>query len=141
MAKIILNEGQFKTLLKIGLTPTTLKDKRYPVEPAKVLIIKKFLDSGKKAGEPQRYWGFSRGNTEEIGPDGGSMIKPCFGQMDSTGNVIKNIFQDEMLDLLMHEWPSIYQDEDQRKRFLGKVMEDWYNNKIGLYGSLSVNHL
>lgn len=135
MGKVIINEKQFKTLMENAVTM------QYTIEPDKVLIIQKFLNTGEKANEPRRFYGFTRGKMEEIGPDGGMVITPCFGQKDRSGNVIRNIMQDEMIDLLLHEYPKIYSDEDRKRKFLGKVMEDWYNNKIGLYGSLSVNHL
>jgi hypothetical protein len=44
-------------------------------------------------------------------------------------------------DMLIDKYKKMFTDDDERDKFLGQVMKDWYNNKIGLYGSLSVNHL
>ena len=47
----------------------------------------------------------------------------------------------QLLELLIDKFQNMFVDKDEKTKFLGQVMKDWYYNKIGLYGSLSVNHL
>ena len=112
--KIIINEEQATIIINSGI-PATFAGPRYTINPDKVMIVKKYLDSN-----------FRRGKMEEIGDDGFPKITPIIAMLSSTGQVLKNLMFDQC---------------KERDKFLGQVMKDWYNNKIGLYGSLSVNHL
>lgn len=125
---IILREDQLKTLVSDMINVGPLKT--YTIEPSKVLIVKKFLDDN-----------FKRGVVDEMGENGMPKRVEIVAMNYPNGTVAKNMYLDQLLDLLIDKYQNIYSDEERRNKFLGQVMTDWYNNKIGLYGSLSVNHL
>ena len=104
--------------------------KQFPINPEKVLIVKKFLDGN-----------FGRGDFEEIGDDGMPRVTRIVIMKGPSGNPLKNMFMDQLQDLLQEKFKNMFSEEDEKRKFLGQVMRDWYDNKIGLYGSLSVNHL
>lgn len=127
--KIILTEKQVAKLYKLMLHEEMTM--QYSYSPEKVLIVKKYLDDN-----------FKKGSIEGIGDDGMpkntcivAMINP------QTGNVAQNMYDYQLLELLIDKFQNMFVDKDERSKFLGQVMRDWYEDKIGLYGSLSVNHL
>ena len=132
MKKILINESQLATIIsmeKNGDAPAEVK-KHYCINPDQVIIVKRFLDNG-----------FKRGSIEEIGANGLPHVIPIVGVLSSKGEVLRNLYMDQLKDLLIDQFKKMFTDSDQREKFLGQVMKDWYDNKIGLYGSLSVNHL
>lgn len=127
--KIILTEKQIAKLYKLMLQEEITM--QYSYSPEKVLIVKKYLDDN-----------FKKGSIEGIGDDGipkntciVAMINP------QTGNVAQNMYDYQLHELLIDKFQNMFVDKDERSKFLGQVMRDWYEDKIGLYGSLSVNHL
>lgn len=127
--KIILTEKQVANLYRMMLQEEM--SKQYSYSPEKVLIVKKYLDEN-----------FKKGSIEGMGDDGMpnntcivAMINP------QTGNVAQNMYDYQLLELLIDKFQNMFVDKEERSRFLGQVMRDWYEDKIGLYGSLSVNHL
>lgn len=127
--KIIITENQCKQLYKMMLQEEM--GKQYPYSPEKVLVVKKYLDDN-----------FKKGNLEGIGDDG-MPSNTCIVAMinPQTGNVAQNMYDYQLLDLLIDKFQNMFVDKDERSKFLGQVMRDWYEDKIGLYGGLSVNHL
>ena len=105
--------------------------KQYSYSPEKVLIVKKYLDDN-----------FKKGSIEGIGDDG-MPTNTCIVAMinPQTGNVAQNMYDYQLLELLIDKFQNMFVDKEERSKFLGQVMRDWYEDKIGLYGSLSVNHL
>jgi hypothetical protein len=127
--KIIINEEQAAIIVKSEI-PAIFAGPRYTINPDKVMIVKRYLDSN-----------FKRGKMEEIGEDGFPKITPIIAMLSSTGQVLKNLLFDQCKELLIDKYKKMFVNDDERDKFLGQVMKDWYDNKIGLYGSLSVNHL
>lgn len=136
MKEIILNEKQFKKMLSEGfmldlaIVKPKMTEKQYPVNLEKVKIIKKFLDNG-----------FTRGQSEDLGETGYPVITSCFGQLDSAGNVLCNLGNEQMLELLMDRFQNLCAEKEETERLLKRVLEDWFNKKIQNDGRLSVNSI
>lgn len=133
MKKIIINEEQGNMLFNKCRKMMDGKGhgcKQYPINPEKVLIVKKFLDNN-----------FERGDFENVGDDGLPSVTKIVVMKGQSGNPLKNMYIEQLEDLLQEKFKNMFSDEDEKMKFLGQVMRDWYDNKIGLYGSLSVNHL
>lgn len=127
--KLIVNEKQAKKLLQMMYEEEVAK--QYSYSPEKVLIVKDYLDKN-----------FKKGNFEGVGGDGLPSNTPIVVLINTqTGNPAKNLYDYQLLDLLVDKFQNMFVDAVERKKFLGQVMRDWYEDKIGLYGSLSVNHL
>ena len=102
---------------------------QYSYSPENVLIVKKYLDDN-----------FKRGNLEQMGDNGLPVNIQIVAIINSqTGNVAQNMYDYQLLELLIEQFKNMFVDEVERKRFLTQVMKDWYYNKISQYGSLSVN--
>lgn len=127
--KLILTEKQVAKLYKLMLQEEM--GKQYSYSPEKVLIVKKYLDDN-----------FKKGSIEGIGDDG-MPTNTCIVAMinPQTGNVAQNMYDYQLLELLIDKFQNMFVDKEERSKFLGQVMRDWYEDKIGLYGSLSVNYL
>ena len=127
--KLILTEKQVAKLYKLMLQEEM--GKQYSYSPEKVLIVKKYLDDN-----------FKKGSIEGMGDDG-MPTNTCIVAMinPQTGNVAQNMYDYQLLELLIDKFQNMFVDKEERSKFLGQVMRDWYEDKIGLYGSLSVNHL
>lgn len=105
-------------------------NKPFCISPEKVMIVKKFLDGG-----------FKKGKFENIGSNGYPQTIRFVGMTDSQGNVLKNLLMDEMVDLLIDKYQKMFSDHIERELFMRQVLNDWYDNKIGVFGTLSVNSL
>lgn len=135
--KVILSEKQFKNIIKYNIIneasflPVPKKaNKPYSIDPDKVLIVKKFLDNG-----------FKRGSFDIIGPNGMPNSIRIVAMLSNNGTVLKNMYLNQVLDLLIDKFQKMFTDETERKLFLSQVLNDWFDNKIGTFGTLSVNHL
>ena len=137
----ILTEDQMKEISRRlikenaqtpGPQTPAMKDANKPfcISPEKVMIVKKFLDGG-----------FKKGKFENIGPNGYPQTIKFVGMIDSQGNVLKNLLMDEMVDLLIDKYQKMFSDHMERELFMKQVLNDWYDNKIGTFGTLSVNSL
>jgi hypothetical protein len=126
MKTIILTESQHKILVKKYL----YEDTGFPANPEIVLMIKKFLDGH-----------FNRGKMEQFDDDGKIVVVPIVAIVDSQGNSVKNYSDKDLFYYLEEEFKDTFNSKEERKRILTQIIKDWYYNKIGLYGSLSVNHL
>lgn len=128
--RLIINEKQCKKLLSL-MQEDCCHQKQYAYSPENVLIVKKYLDDN-----------FKKGNLEGIGNDGLPNNTPIVAIINTkTGTPAQNMYDHQLLDLLIDKFQNMFVDEMERKSFLLQVMKDWYDNKIGLYGNLSVNYV
>ena len=134
MRRIIITEEQAHALSTIigGNKPPGLPEKAgpYVVNPEKVLLVKKYLDST-----------FKKGQIENIGADGFPAKVRIAGMMSSNGDILMNIGETQLEDLLIEKFKNMFIDKVERQKFLHQVMDDWFNDKIGMFGNLSVNLL
>jgi hypothetical protein len=47
----------------------------------------------------------------------------------------------QLEDLLIEKFKNMFIDKVERQKFLHQVLDDWFNDKIGMFGNLSVNIL
>ncbi len=134
MRRIIITEEQAHALSNIigGNKPSGLPEKAgpYVVNPEKVLLVKKYLDST-----------FKKGQIENIGADGFPAKVRIAGMMSSNGDILMNIGETQLEDLLIEKFKNMFIDKVERQKFIHQVMDDWFNDKIGMFGNLSVNIL
>lgn len=128
MKKLIITEEQEKQLIQTLKTPNGLGVKKYAISPDKVKVVSKFLDGN-----------FKRGSLSRVGANGLPENVKIVAMIDGNGQVLKNMYKDQVKDLLIDHFSNMFLDEDERDRFMKQVLEDWYNNKIGTFGTLSVN--
>jgi hypothetical protein len=132
MKKLIITEEQVKALSN-AIRPNNQeklpeKSGPYIVDPEKVLLVKKYLDST-----------FKRGEIENIGPDGFPTRTRIVGMLSSNGDILQNMNEMQLEDLLIEKFKNMFIDKIERQKFLHQVMNDWFNDKIGMFGNLSVN--
>lgn len=134
MRRIVITEEQAHALSNIigGNKPSGLPEKAgpYVVNPEKVLLVKKYLDST-----------FKKGQIENIGADGFPAKVRIAGMMSSNGDILMNIGETQLEDLLIEKFKNMFIDKVERQKFIHQVMDDWFNDKIGMFGNLSVNLL
>lgn len=118
--KIILTEAQEKQLLEY-----IIMEKTYPIEPNKVLLVKKYLDKN-----------FKQGKLDEFGSNGLPNSTPVVGML-TNGKVVKNLTAQQLLDVLEDEFRGMFSDKTQNKKFLIQIIKDWYYNRISKEGLLS----
>lgn len=106
------------------------KAKPYTINPDKVLIVKKYLDSN-----------FKRGKIEKVGDNGYPEIIPVIAMLGSDMEVLKNFSMEQCQDLLIDKYKKMFYDEDEKTKFFAQVLKDWYYDKISQFGTLSVTHL
>ena len=51
------------------------------------------------------------------------------------------MIQEDLVDLLIEKYKKMFTDDNERSLFFNQVLSDWYYDKIGLFGNLSVNIL
>ncbi len=134
MKKIIITEEQAHALSNVidQNKQNKLPEKAGPyiVNPENVLLVKKYLDSN-----------FKKGQIENIGPDGFPAKVRIAGMMTSSGDILQNLGEMQLEDLLIEKFKNMFIDKTERQKFLHQVLEDWFNDKIGMFGNLSVNIL
>ena len=134
MKKLIITEAQVHALSNIipqnkaGNMPE--KSGPYIVNPENVLLVKKYLDTN-----------FKKGQIENLGPDGFPAKVRIAGMMSSNGDIIQNLGEMQLEDLLIEKFKNMFIDKVERQKFLHQVLQDWFNDKIGMFGNLSVNIL
>lgn len=134
MKKLIITEEQVHALSNIikQNNPESMPEKSGPyyVNPENVLLVKKYLDTN-----------FKKGQIENIGPDGFPARVRIAGMLASNGDVLQNLGEMQMEDLLIEKFKNMFIDKVERQKFLHQVLQDWFNDKIGMFGNLSVNIL
>ena len=106
-----------------------IMEKTYPIDPTKVLIVKKYLDSH-----------FRKGTLAQFGDDGMPVNTPVVGVIvagSSDKDVAKNLTARQLFDVLEHEFRGMFSDKIERSKFLAQVIKDWYADKITKDGLLS----
>lgn len=136
---IIISEEQSKALAKILKEDTYQMPvpketgKPYCVDPNKVLIVKNYLDKN-----------FQKMAAEFKGDDGFRTKRRYVLMLSSAGAPMDEkdyIFDSTLLDMLTEKFKNMFSNHEERGLFLTQVMNDWFDNKIGLFGNLSVNSL
>lgn len=112
MKKINLSENGFKKINEIILQESY----SYKVE-----LVKKYLDNN-----------FMRATFEKDGENVGIFVK-----LSNHLPTEKSYWKQDVLDILDKEFNNIINDKKERGGFLNQLLDDWYNNKISKYGSLS----
>lgn len=87
----------------------------------KVELVKKYLDGN-----------FMRATLEKDGDRIGVFVKLC-NHLPTE----KSYWKQDVLDILDKEFNNTITDKKERDGFLSQLLDDWYNNKISKYGSLS----
>lgn len=87
----------------------------------KIEIVKQYLDRN-----------FMRATFEKDGENVGVFVKLSNGVPTE-----KSMWKQDVLDILDSRFNNIIKDKKERDGFLNQVLNDWYNNKISKYGSLS----
>ena len=120
--KLIINEKQEQFLIGMMLN----EEKVYPVEPEKVLVVKKYLDKN-----------FIRGNYSNINANGDIENAPIAGMKNQmTGKVEINMYKNQVFDKIESEFKNIYEDKVKRAKFLKTVLDYWFKDKISPNGLL-----
>ena len=83
---------------------------------SKALIVKEFLDGN-----------FKRADISQIGSDGYAESKPIVVYLDAYKQPIKNMTDEDLLDMLMDKFQNMFDDDGKRRKFLLAVMKSWYN--------------
>jgi hypothetical protein len=134
MKKLIITEEQVHALSNIisQNSPEKMPEKSGPyyVNPENVLIVKKYLDTN-----------FKKGHIENLGPDGFPAKVRIAAMLSSNGDIIQNLGEMQLEDLLIEKFKNMFMDKNERNKFLHQVLQDWFNDKIGMFGNLSVNIL
>lgn len=124
MKRLIITEEQEKGLIKI------LKEsnKKYSVDPSKVLSLKKKLD---EKFIPLDYELINGGDVNCIKIAG--MLTP------KTNQVIEKLYEEDLVDWAESVCKNMFSDKEERRRFAKLVVNRWLNNKISVLGMLDVN--
>lgn len=134
MKTLIITEAQVHALSNIipQNKDNNLPEKSGPyiVNPENVLLVKKYLDTN-----------FKKGQIDNIGPDGFPAKVRIAGMMSSNGDILQNLGEMQLEDLLIEKFKNMFIDKVERQKFLHQVLDDWFNDKIGMFGKLSVNIL
>lgn len=106
---IILNENQRNELIRLMV----MEDTNLRIE--KALEIKKFLDDN-----------FKRADISEIGKDGYAKATPIVVYLDAYKQPIKNMTDEDLLDMLLDKFKNIMEDDNEKRQFILDVMKAWY---------------
>lgn len=136
--RLIINEEQEKMLAnlireenKAQQIPVPDKaNKPYCIDPEKVLIVKKHLDSR-----------FAKKKMSLLGNDGTPKVVNIVSMKDDFGNVLKDMYMEQLKDYLLDRYQDMFSDSKESDLFFDKVMNSWFDNKISVHGMLDVNHL
>lgn len=106
---VIITEAQRNELIsRFILEDTTMR-----IE--KALAVKKFLDDN-----------FKRADISEIDDSGYANAKPIVVYLDQYKQPIKNLTDEDLLDMLLDKFKNIMPDEKEKRQFLLDVMRAWY---------------
>lgn len=136
MKKVIITEEQEKKLVKVlkedveKIPVPKNTGKPYTVDPDKVLVVQKFLNNN-----------FTKGKLERIGANGMPEKVRIVTMFASNGEPLKSLYEQDLQDLLIEKFKNMFTDKLCRELFMKQVMNDWFDDKIGPFGTLSVNKL
>jgi len=136
--KIIITEKQSDKLAnmlreEVYQMPQNIGDhenKPYTINPEKVKIVRNFLDKT-----------FKKGNYDYIGSNGMPERMRIVAMISPNGDVLRNMKQEDLLDLLIDKFQNMFLDHTERELFMKQVLKDWFDDKINVFGNLSVNRL
>ena len=103
----------------------------YPVEPTKVLLVKRYLDKE-----------FVKGTYTTIKAGTPQVERIALYKNPTNGEPIEDVKLSprQVFDNLEAEFKTIYNDKVRRTKFLQQVLKDWFNDRITVLGMLSVNN-
>lgn len=121
--KLIINEKQEQLLIGMLLN----EEKTYPVEPEKVLVVKKYLDKH-----------YVKGTFSNTNANGDIQNSPIVGVKNpQTGKIEVNLYKSQLFDKIEAEFKDIYEDKVRRTKFLKTVIEYWFKDGISVNGQLT----
>ena len=129
MKKIIISEEQEISLIKILREEKEKHEKKYSIDPNKVLILKKKLD---KSFIPLDYELIKGGNAD--------CIKIAGRLTPKTRQVIEKLYEEDLADWAADCCKDMFLDNDECEKFAKLVVNRWLNNNIGVHGMLDVNY-
>ena len=121
MKSIILSENNIRTLFK------TMIQESYALWPAKVELVKDYLDSH-----------FARAKATIIDDNGRPSFQEVVAWLDDNKQVVKTLTDVQLFYVMQDEFKDIIPDKNERDNFLISVLKNWYSNKISKNNSLSV---
>lgn len=121
--KLIINEKQEQLLIGMLLN----EEKTYPVEPEKVLVVKKYLDKN-----------YVKGTFSNTDANGDIQNSPIVGAKNpQTGKIEVNLYKSQLFDKVEAKFKDIYEDKVRRTKFLKTVIEYWFKDGISANGQLT----
>lgn len=131
--KIIVNESQLTRIFEEIAGSEIIQDKetvpvRYPINPTKVLIVKKCLDDS-----------FKPALLNGVGDDGLPGQQQIIRMFAQNGEPISDMYFEDVEDRLIEKYKDMFINPDERQKFIKQVVRDWYDGRISPYGLLSVN--
>lgn len=121
---IVINENKERDIVS-----SILQEAFYP-SVEKVLLVKDYLDKN-----------FTRSDMDDIDETGYPTKVKTVLMLSSNGQPLRQMDMRELLMVLDDRFNGMISDEADRKKFLKQVIMDWYGDKIGQNGLLSVNVL
>ena len=106
---ITITEGQMKFLVAQMIAEETANHMQ------KALTVKKFLDDN-----------FKRADISKINSEGYAESVPIVVYLDAYTQPIKNLTDEDLLDMLMDKFKNMFDNENERRSFLLSVMKAWY---------------
>lgn len=113
MKKLILSEQGFDKFIKNAINEGRYDDH---ISHGKEFLEKNFL----------------KGEYDDNGNIVGVFIKMSNGKPTK-----KTMWKQDVLDELDREFYNRITDDSERKGFINQLLDDWYNNRISKYGSLT----
>ena len=137
MRRVIITEEQEKRLIEIlnneevqQMPVPEKSNKPYTIDTDKVKTVRRFLDKN-----------FKPDFLEWIGTSGLPEKVRVAAVYSSAGEPLKNYYEEDLIDLLIEKYKKMFLDKEERSLFMKQVVKDWFDNKIGVHGTLSVNCL
>lgn len=121
--RVIITEDMEMRMLKHIFTESIIPGKE------KVLRVKEYLDSN-----------YSREVSDDI-DDNGNPKEVHSVYFMIKGQPKEPLLFPKLLIKLEDEFPSLFKDKEDNRKFLKQCIIDWYNNKISKEGILTKNHL
>jgi len=120
--KIFVTESQYQYI------KNNVNEGKFPVDPNKVLVVKKFLDDN-----------FQKGGIAAIGEDGYPTTISIVALKGTDGSLLKNMDDKQLFYMLQDKFKSMFDDTIKRDKLLAQIIKDWYKGKITKNGMLTVN--
>ncbi|MBP5457411.1 MAG: hypothetical protein J6Y37_13025 [Paludibacteraceae bacterium] len=124
MGKIVKIDADRESTLVGEILREALAPKR-----EQVLCVTEYLDGG-----------FSRVSVDDIDDNGYPTKRKMVSMLSSDGMALKTLSLNELLMLLDDKFNTLIRDDNDRRKFLKRVIIDWYNNETD-NGMLTVNYI